>query len=99
MRRITTRHAYVKNLKRLREKRGLTQREVAELVGVTPLTLSQWESDRATPTVENLMALADVFRVSMDFLVGRKTPHVPEDMKPKLVALRSADDHEQPMVG
>lgn len=86
-----TRNVYIKNLRRLREARGITQGELADLIGVSASTLSQWEGNRVTPTVENLMVLADVFHVSMDYLMGRKTPMAPEDVKPALVAVGGAD--------
>ena len=86
-----TRNLHIKNLKRLREARGITQGELAELIGVAASTPSQWENNRVTPTVENLMVLADVFHVSMDFLMGRKAPLAPEDVKPALVAVSSAE--------
>ncbi len=46
-------------LKRLRQLRGLTQRELAEATGVDPATLNQIEGGRRAPSVYTLAALAD----------------------------------------
>lgn len=60
--------------KRLREERsrkGLTQKELAALIGVTDAAIGMWENDRRTPDPEILQRLADIFGVTIDYLVGR----------------------------
>lgn len=54
---------------RLREKRGLSQEEFAELLGVSRQTVSNWENDRATPDAYKLKQLCEVLRVSADELL------------------------------
>ena len=58
---------------RLREARSvcrLTQAAVAGRIGVSDVTVRQWEADRQTPTVEKLERLAVLYEVSVDWLLG-----------------------------
>lgn len=51
---------------------GLTQREMAQILGVTQPSYIRYEKGGAEPTLENLVKIADVFDVSVDYLLGRK---------------------------
>jgi transcriptional regulator with XRE-family HTH domain len=50
---------------------GMTQTEVAEHIGVTKGAVIRWEKDIGGISARNLAALADLFGVSCDYLVGR----------------------------
>ena len=54
----------------LREADGLTQAQLAERVGVSQATVSQWEGGTRVPSGEAVVALARVFDTSADFLLG-----------------------------
>jgi len=56
----------MKTIKELRIEQGLTQLEVAYRIGVTPLSVSNWERGVSAPTVAKLRALAELFGVSSD---------------------------------
>lgn len=60
-----------KNLKLYRKERKLSQEQLARKVGVTQQCVSEWEKDRIEPTLSNLWAIADIFDVSVDELIGR----------------------------
>lgn len=60
------------NIKRLRKNKGLKQQEIAELLGVKRNTYSDWENGKREPSFENLVKLADLFDVSLDWLFGRE---------------------------
>ena len=61
-----------KNLKDLRKQFGLTQNEVAEKLDVVYQTYQAYEIGTNIPPVKNLIMLADLYEVSLDYLVGRK---------------------------
>lgn len=63
---------FSKRLKELRLKKGLTQTELGEKVGVKQNTFTNWENGKREPNFENLIKLADFFEVSLDWLFGRK---------------------------
>ena len=58
-------------LKELREKEGITQVELAELIDKRSATISFYETGRRNPSIEVLDELADLFDVSTDYLMGR----------------------------
>lgn len=49
------------NLRVARDEKGLTQREVAEVIGVSPMDVSRWETGRVEPSGKYRQALADFF--------------------------------------
>ncbi|MDO7907197.1 helix-turn-helix transcriptional regulator [Paenibacillus sp. JX-17] len=55
----------------LREQRGLTQEELAGSLGITRASLSHYEKNRRKPDFETLTKIADIFEVSIDYLIGR----------------------------
>lgn len=60
-------------LKELRlKKRGLTQQQIADEIGVNRGSYSNWEKGKREPSFENLVKLADLLEVSLDSLFGRE---------------------------
>lgn len=57
-------------LRNLREARGYTQDDLAELIGTTRLQIYRWESGKHDPPSEAVAALAKVLGVSSDYLLG-----------------------------
>ncbi len=62
-------------LKQLREEHRLSQRELAKelKINVTPVAISQWETGITEPKMSNLKALADFFKVDIEWLNSGKT--------------------------
>lgn len=58
-------------LKSLRENRGISQKFVAEKIGINNSTLSGYESGYREPDAETLKKLADFYEVTTDYLLGR----------------------------
>ena len=56
-------------IKRLRRDRGMTQEQLAELLGLSTNAISQWECDKTAPDISNLPILANIFEVSADILL------------------------------
>lgn len=55
-----------------RKKAGISQEELADKLNVTRQSISLWETDQTLPSLDNLIALADIFGISMDELCGRE---------------------------
>lgn len=55
----------------LREKRGLSQGEVAAKIGSTRAAISHYETNRRQPDSRILSKLADLFNVTTDYIMGR----------------------------
>ena len=56
----------------LRKQKGLTQIELAKMVNVQQTTVSKWEVGRAVPDYPVLLKLAELYGVSVDYLLGRE---------------------------
>lgn len=59
------------NIKRLRQSEGLNQVELSKKLGVTKQCVSNWENDNVVPSIEMLVKIADFFKVTTDYLLGR----------------------------
>ena len=65
-------------LRDLREAAGWTQIELATRLGVANSTVSQYEGDRRVPDAETLLRLAQLFKVSLDHLLGNEEQPDPQ---------------------
>lgn len=60
---------FSEKLLELRRREGLSQEQLADRLGVTRQSVSKWESGAAAPELGKLIALSDLFSVSVDYLV------------------------------
>lgn len=58
------------NIRRLRQEHGMTQNDLADRLGVSYQAVSRWENRSSYPDIELLPALAALFGVTVDFLLG-----------------------------
>lgn len=58
-------------LKLLRKKHGYKQKEIAAMLGVKNSAVSKWECGRTLPDADVLIFLADLYGVSVDYVLGR----------------------------
>lgn len=93
-------------LRELRARRGFTQDHVAKRLGCHESAVSRWESGSRFPTGEDLVALADLFEVSTDDLLGRVRQYAASgsalvDMRllEQLAAASSTDEFDQLVAG
>ena len=59
------------SFKRFRQERGLTQQQVADALDLHKQAWQRYESGKVVPSATLIINLADVFNVSLDYLVGR----------------------------
>lgn len=62
--------AFAERLKELRKQAHLTQVELAKQLGIGQSSYADWERGKKKPTQENLVKIAQVLNVSIDYLVG-----------------------------
>lgn len=67
-------------LAELREDRGLTQKQLGEVLHVTGGTISNYEHGVHYPDLEKLIELADYFSVTTDYLLGRADSNLSPDV-------------------
>ncbi|EKS4344875.1 helix-turn-helix domain-containing protein [Clostridium sporogenes] len=58
-------------LKELREEKEFTQEELGKFLNVSRQTISGYESGSIEPSIANLVKIADIFNVSLDYLLCR----------------------------
>ena len=58
------------NIRSFRKRMGLTQEQLAERLNITLGTVSKWERGTSEPALPYLMGLAEIFRVSVDAMIG-----------------------------
>ena len=62
---------FAERLQTLRKEKGMTQREMAELMQMQLRSYQHYEGGDRRPDYEGLIALADYFDVTTDYLLGR----------------------------
>lgn len=67
---------FASRVKSLREANGLSQDALGQIIGVKRYSIYTYEKGKNYPDVPHLVALADYFKVSTDYLLGRT--NVPE---------------------
>ena len=71
----------LKNMKKLRQGKGISQQQLAVILGVSQQSIHKYENGRVEPDITMLCAMADFFHCSIDYLVGRsnqREQHVPQ---------------------
>lgn len=63
---------FAKTIWELRKQYGYTQKEVAEKLGVVYQSYQSYELGRSFPEVEKFVALAELYDVSLEYLIGKK---------------------------
>lgn len=77
-------------LYQLRKQKGLSQEELASRLNVSRQTVSKWEVGDSTPDMEKLIAMSDLFGVSLDKLVmGKEEAQTPAAGKSEFTAVIS----------
>ncbi len=87
---------FSEKLLELRRKEGLSQEQLADQLGVTRQSVSKWESGAAAPELSKLVALSDLFSVSVDYLVKDRLeePERPAEVPPPSTAKLEAQVEE-----
>ncbi len=60
-------------LKEIRMKEGLSQEQLADKIGVSRQAITKWETKKGMPDVENMVILAEIFKITLDELILQET--------------------------
>ena len=72
----------VQNLKALRIRKGISQQQLADVIGVSQQSINKYENHMIEPDISTLMALADFFNTSVDYLIGHtEIDHIIESVQ------------------
>ena len=53
----------------LRKSRGISQEQLADVLGVSRQAVSKWEAEQSSPDLERIVAMAEYFDVTTDYLL------------------------------
>jgi transcriptional regulator with XRE-family HTH domain len=68
---MAPKNLFPQRLQALREKRRLSQEELAKRAGLQPTAISHFETSTRKPSFDNLRRLADALEATVDYLMGR----------------------------
>ena len=80
------------NISALRKKKGITQEELANELGVSAQAVSKWENNSSCPDVSLLTEIADYFGVSVDALLRAEGENIIDETENKDVKVKPSDD-------
>lgn len=60
----------VKRLKELRQKKNISQQQLADLIGVSQQSINKYENHSIEPDINTLIHLSQLFDISVDYLIG-----------------------------
>lgn len=63
---------FSEKLKSIRKKAGVSQEKLAEKIGVSRQAITKWETDSGIPDIDNMMALSELFNISLDELLSNE---------------------------
>ncbi len=61
----------------LRMEQGFSQREIAKMLNVSQGTYNNWENGKTQPSIEDLIEISRIFKVSVDYLIGNQVVEEP----------------------
>lgn len=72
------------NLKYLREKKGLSQNKLGNIIGVNQTTIARWEDDNRIPTIDNAIDVAEALQIPLPDLLGKdlRINNIDSNLKP-----------------
>ena len=77
------------SIKALRMRKGLTQKELADLLHVTSQAVSRWEKGDVEPSIDTISEIASIFEVTTDEIIGgpdkKPKPEIVTEVKEKVV--------------
>ncbi len=88
----------IENLKNARKKAGLTQAQAAEAIGVNDGTYKNYEQGKREPNGDKMVAIANLFGVTTDYLLGRPGAAPPIDGLSEMIAQNAANDIEKTLL-
>ena len=65
----------------LRKQKGMAQEELADKIGVSRQAVSKWESEQATPDLDKVVIMSEIFEVTTDYLLNGIEPVEVKDHK------------------
>ena len=59
------------NLKQLRKSKGVSQQQLADVIGVSQQSINKYENHNVEPDIRTLISIAEYFDTTVDFVIGK----------------------------
>ena len=77
-------------IQQLRKRKGISQEELADRIGVSRQAVSKWESGQTSPDLEKIVLLSDYFEVTTDYLLKGVSPEPAQTEPDQTASVQSA---------
>lgn len=81
---------YADRIKFFRQKKGLSQQSLGELLGISATAVHKWEHGQSQPDISALKKMSAIFGVSIDELCDHQPPVQPEDQDANIAIMTRA---------
>lgn len=78
-------------IKEARKKRGFSQQQLGDMLGVSKVSVCGYETGTRIPTLENFLQLIEILDLTPDYILGREIDVIAEDSEPYTVKLSKQD--------
>lgn len=87
------------NLRTLRNEKNYSQQKLANIIGVSRSTIAMWETGASQPDNDTLKRLADIFGVTVDYLLGRENSITTQAPIPEYDNIFRIEKKRYPLLG
>lgn len=87
-----------KNVVIARKKKGLSQDELAKMVGTISVTIGRYERNEIKPSIDIATKIADALDVSLDYLVGNTDTLLEKNLLKKITDIQKLPDNQKNVV-
>jgi len=84
--------SFGKRVSELRKQHKISQEELSNKIGVHQNVIGRYEREEAKPSIEIASKLADIFNVSLDYLVGKTELLIDEDISSRILTIQKLPD-------
>lgn len=78
-------------IKEARKKKGFSQQQLGDMLGVSKVSVCGYETGTRIPTLENFLQLIEILDLTPDYILGREIDVIAEDSEPYTVKLSKQD--------
>lgn len=87
--------SFGKRVSELRKQHKISQEELSKKIGVHQNVIGRYEREEAKPSIDIATKLADIFNVSLDYLVGKTTVKVDKSILKRVLDVQQMDTEDK----
>jgi transcriptional regulator with XRE-family HTH domain len=87
--------SFGKRVAELRKQHKISQEELSKKIEVHQNVIGRYEREEAKPSIEVASKLADIFKVSLDYLVGKTELLIDEDISNRLITIQKFPEEDR----